>query len=312
MGADYYYYGVHLKSDWQLPYPQVQEPSSRFAATIELRRGIKRSFSRVPRELMNVPEWFSCARLRNDSYYIRWKGLWDFLVSAKGKRITARRIGAESMESFYDYLLTQVLSFALLRQGIEPLHASVVVIDGRAVGFLGDSGHGKSTLVANFLKSGFPLVTDDMLVLQRRNGRFMAHPGLPRIKLFPRRAMTLLGRRVNGARMNPSTSKKVVPLRSDEACRVSVPLHSLYVLNPPATAMRNQKVMIRRLSRREAFVALIQNTFNYKMNVPERLKSNFLFNSSLAMITPVSALSYPRTFSSLAIVRNAVLRDLAR
>ena len=312
MGADYYYYGVHLKSGWQLPYPRVQEPSSRFAATIELCRGTKRSFSRVPRELMNAPEWFSCACLHQGSYYLQWKGLWDFLVSAKGARITARPIGAESMESFHDYLLTQVLSFALLRQGIESLHSSVVVIGGRAIGFLGDSGSGKSSLVATFLKSGFPLVTDDMLVLQRNNGSFMAHPGLPRIKLFPSRATTLLGRPVNGTRMNPRTSKMVIPLRPEESCRVPVPLSSLYVLNSPAPAKPNQKVTIRRLSRRAAFVALIQNTFNYKMNVPERLKCNFLFSSSLASRTPVSALSYPRTFSSLAIVRDAVLRDLAR
>ena len=312
MGADYYYYGVHLKSGWLLPYPRVQEPPSRFTVTIELRRGTKRSFSRVPRELLNAPEWFSCARLRKDSYYIRWGGLWDFLVSAKGNRITARRIGAESLESFYDYLLTQVLSFALLRQGIEPLHASVVVIDGRAVGFLGDSGHGKSCLVATFLKSGFPLVTDDMLVLQRNCRSFIAHPGLPRIKLFPQRASALLGRRVNGTRMNPLTSKMVIPLRSEESCRIPVPLRSIYVLNSPATARPGQKVTIRRLSRRAAFVALIQNTFNFKMIVPDRLKRNFFFSSSLASKIPVKALSYPRTWTSLAAVRDAVLRDLAR
>jgi hypothetical protein len=266
----------------------------------------------VPAELRNTPEWFSCARLQKGSYYIRWKGLWDFLVSAKGSRITARRIGAESLESFYDYLLTQVLSFALLTKGIESLHSSVVVIDGRAIGFLGDSGSGKSSLVATFLKSGFPLVTDDMLVLQKDNRSFLAHPGLPRIKLFSKRATVLLGRRVNGSRMNPSTSKMVIPLRSEESCRVPVPLSSLYVLNSSATATPRQKVTIRRLSRREAFVALLQNTFNYKMNVPQRLKGNFLFSSSLALETPVSTLSYPRTFSSLAIVRNAILRDLAR
>lgn len=312
MGFDYYFYGVHLKSDWRLPDPRKPAPSSRFAATIALRRASPRSFSRVSRELLNAPEWFSCARLRNGSYYIRWKGLWDFLVSANGNRITARPIGAESLESFHDYLLNQVLSFALLRQGIEPLHASVVVIDGRAVGFLGDSGHGKSCLVATFLKSGFPLVTDDMLVLQRNGGSFIAHPGLPRIKLFPKRASALLGRRVNGTRMNPLTSKMVIPLRSEESCRIPVPLRSIYVLNSPATARPGQKVTIRRLSPRKAFVALVQNTFNYKMIVPDRLKRHFLFSSSVASKTPVSALSYPRTWTSLAAVRDAVLRDLAR
>lgn len=310
MRADYHYYGVHLKSDWPLPYPPLERQSSRFAETILLRRAGKRSFSRVPRKYLDAADWFECARLRNGFYYIRWKGLWDFLVSAKGTRITARRIGAESMESFYDYLLTQVLSFALLRQGIEPLHASVVVIDGSAIGFLGGSGHGKSSLVASFLKAGFPLITDDMLVIQRTEGSFLAHPGLPRIKLFPRRASTLLGRRVAGRRMNPLTSKMVIPLLSKETCRVPIPLAALYVLNSPGTPGR--KVTIRRLSRREALMALIQNTFNFKMVVPERLRSNFLFNSALVMGTPVKELSYPRNFDSLPAVRKAVLRDLAK
>ena len=97
MRADYHYYGVHLKSDWLLPYPPLEKQSSHFAETIQLRRAGKHSFSRVPGKYLNASDWFMCARLHEGLYYIRWKGLWDFLVSAKGTRITARRIGAERM-----------------------------------------------------------------------------------------------------------------------------------------------------------------------------------------------------------------------
>jgi hypothetical protein len=312
MRFDYYFYGLHLKSDWQLPYPREQAPSRKLSAHIELRRPAARSFSRVPRDLLHSREAFCYSALANGTYYLRWAGWWDFLVSARGERVIARPIGRRSLESFSHYLLSQVLSFALLRRGIESLHSTVVVIDGHAVGFLGDSGYGKSSLAAAFVKSGYRLMTDDLLVLQEDGNGFLAQPGLPRIKLFPEIAPTLLGRPVNGTRMNPKTSKIVIPLRANESCRAPVPLRGIYVLNSPATARPSRRVRIQRLSRRQAFLALLQNTFNSKMLDPDRLKRNFLFASSLAAKTPIRVLSYPRKWKSLAAVRDAVLRDLAR
>ncbi|MBI3404840.1 MAG: hypothetical protein HY046_05235 [Acidobacteria bacterium] len=266
----------------------------------------------MPRELLHSQEWFCYAGLDRGAYYLRWKGWWEFLISAEGNRIIGRPIGKGSLESFYNYLLTQVLSFALLRQGIESLHCTAMLVGGRAVGFLGDSGYGKSSLAAAFVRSGYPLITDDVLVLQKHGNGFLAYPGLPRVKLFPERAEKLLGRPVKGTRMNPSTAKMVIPLLPEETCRTAVPLRSLYVLNSPATARQSKKVTIKRLSRREAFVALIQNNFNSRMNVPDRLRGHFFFSSAVAAKTPVSIMSYPRTWTSLAKVCEAVQRDLAR
>ena len=103
----------------------------------------------------------------------------------------------------------------------------------------------------------------------------------------------------------------VIPLRADESCRDAVPLRCIYVLNSPAIEQPSQKISIKRLSRREAFVALIQNNFNSRMVVPGRLRRQFSFTSALASKIPVRVLSYPRTWTSLAAVRDAVLRDLA-
>jgi len=50
---------------------------------------------------------------------------------------------------------------------------------------LGDSGHGKSSLAACFLAAGHRLLTDDLLVIGESGDYLMAHPGPPRIKLFP-------------------------------------------------------------------------------------------------------------------------------
>jgi hypothetical protein len=82
-------------------------------------------------------------------------------------------------------MLGQALSFALVKQHLEPLHATVVEIEGEGVAFLGGSAFGKSTIAASFLSAGHRLLTDDLLVLQERAGTIWAYPGPPRIKVFP-------------------------------------------------------------------------------------------------------------------------------
>src|SRR5882724_6839105 len=129
--------------------------------------------------------WMQHARLADGSTYVRWEGLFHFLIPADGRRIVYGRLGDASEESIQTYLLGQVLSYALTKQGHETLHATVVVIGSRAVGFLGESGMGKSTLAAAFLETGAKLVTDDLLRLEPHGAGYVAFSGPPRIKLMP-------------------------------------------------------------------------------------------------------------------------------
>src|SRR5262249_52789551 len=130
------------------------------------------------------------------------------------------------------YLLGQAISFALVRQRIEPLHATTIVIEGRAVAFLGGSAFGKSTLAASFLVAGHRLLTDDLLVLKTSATEVLAYPGAPRIKLFPAIAKTVLD---SGAdvKMNADTGKLIIALKGDRACAMPVPLAAIYVLAAP-------------------------------------------------------------------------------
>jgi hypothetical protein len=101
-------------------------------------------------------EWHACHRRATTD-----GPTFEFLVSPDARRIEYRTLGRVSSESLATYLLGQVLSFALLSRGYEPLHATAVVIDGQAIAFLGDCGHGKSTLGAGLIARGFGLLTDD-------------------------------------------------------------------------------------------------------------------------------------------------------
>ena len=113
------------------------------------------------------------------------RNLCEFLVSADARRIYARTLGTDGEdEAMLAYLLVDALSFSMVRLGWEPLHATAVLTDRGVVAFLGNSGDGKSTLAALLVRHGCKLVTDDMLVLIRDRGTWLAQPGPPRLKLY--------------------------------------------------------------------------------------------------------------------------------
>jgi hypothetical protein len=256
--------------------------------------------------------WYRHAHLRDGSTYLRWDGLAEFLVSADGLRVTFGWIGPASQEAFQVYLLGQALSFALVKRGHEPLHATSVVVDGRAVVFLGNSGFGKSSLAACFLRAGHQLLTDDLLMLRESPDGYIAYPGPPRIKLFPDMARRHLGERVTGPPMNLKAKKQVIALEPHQRCDTPVPLGAIYALASPREVARKQRVRIETLSLRQAFVTLVANTFNYLIVGSDRLQRQFHETAQLAAAVPVRKLIYPRRHDSLPRVREAVLADLSR
>jgi len=257
-----------------------------------------------------MAEWFHYDRLSDGSDYLRWSSLFEFVISQDGSRIAGRPIAKTSWEAFYTYLFGQVLSFALLKKGIEPLHSTTVVTKGEAVSFIGDCGSGKSSLGAAFLHTGHSLLTDDLLVLNEEGNTFFAYPGFPRIKLFPKIAQKLLGKEIKGTPMNNLTRKLIIPLKSSQSYRHSVPLKAIYALTPCATDSQYKRVTIRRLSQRQAFLQMLKNSFNTVVTEPERLKRQFTFFTQIVSKVPIKTLSYPRSLNSLPVVREAILKDL--
>ena len=254
-----------------------------------------------------------CVPLADGQTYLQWSGRCEFLVSADGRLVAARPLGRSSPEAFHTYLLGQALSFALIKQGFDPLHATVVVIGGVAVAFLGESGYGKSTLAAAFVRSGHGLVTDDLLVLSDQDHEFAAHPGPPRIKLLPEIARAVLGPKVRGIAITRMMRKMVIPLPEGQTVGSAVPLKIVYALTKPAPPGREPAtVTIRRLSQRQACIALTRNTFNTVLTDSERLIRQFAFATNVASRVPVKLLTYPRTLDFLPTVRQAILADVAR
>jgi hypothetical protein len=304
-------HGIRITSPW--PLGGHRGPGSGWPE-LELREAAAPLRADPPptKESPKRQDWFRYERLADGSNYLRWSGLSEFTISPDGRRIACRVLDRCPRETLLVYLLGQVLSFALVKRGVEPLHATAVMIDGEAVAFVGDCGYGKSTLGAAFLQEGCALLTDDLLVVTERGGRVSAYPGPARIKLLPGVARRLLGRTTVGTPMNAGTTKLVIPLDGGGAAPGPgpFPLRAIYVLNAPRERSRRTGIAIRSLPLRRAFLAVVRNTFNPVVADPARLGRLLDQAARLALKVPLKSLSFPRTWASLPAVRRAIRADL--
>ena len=91
--------------------------------------------------------------------YINDKEETAFFISDKqGKEITVDHHPNVPINDIYTYLLGPVIGCVLRLKNKVCLHASVVNINQKAVAFLGEKTAGKSTLIAKFAESGYPVL----------------------------------------------------------------------------------------------------------------------------------------------------------
>lgn len=102
-----------------------------------------------------------------------------------GSRILVEPAAGVEAASLRLFLLGSAFGAIFFQRGFFPLHASVVVINGAAVAFSGDSGAGKSTMAAWMNRNGYPLLCDDVCVVRFGEDDVpLAYPGFPRLKLW--------------------------------------------------------------------------------------------------------------------------------
>lgn len=303
-------YGFLIQSSW--PLPLVVECGD-FSPRIQLLEVGPSFFESVTCDLapqLDASQWFQCFQLSNGDHYLRWAGLFEFLVSADGHRIWGHSLPAGSLERMQTYLMGQVIAMGLVKQGVEPLHATVVVVENEAIGFLGGSGFGKSTLGAAFVAAGFTILTDDMLVIEKKGLEYFAQPGPARVKLFPEPAEVFLPGQSVGVTMNQATPKLVLPLDRTQSWSMPVPINTLFVLNSPDTQVPADDVVISHLSRRQACLKLAENTFNTVILGAVRQAQLFSMITELAAGLQVKSLTYSRDLSKISRVVDAVLADV--
>ena len=108
-----------------------------------------------------------------DRLIAEWPGSARLSVNRDGSDIVFESL-PDARENVVEKLRTGVVPLLLAHmRGAIPLHASAVSLGGRAVAFVGASGHGKSTLAATLCDMhGASLLGDDGVVIERSGDHF--------------------------------------------------------------------------------------------------------------------------------------------
>jgi hypothetical protein len=303
----YSMYGVRITSDIPLAVVGGMEndAADRSLANVTVVDGVDCDFASCA-AARRVGDEFVFEGSADGTAYLRWPHLYEFAVAPDGSRIACRPLDGCDVSVLQNFLFGQVLAVALVRQGIEPLHAAVVVMGDAAVAFLGDCTYGKSTLLASFTADGDRALTDDMLILERRGGELRAMAGSGRVKLQPDSAR-LFFEHGAGVPLTPFTEKRSFEFDRSRREGGSVPLRLVYVLPVPAERDNMRSIEIRPVSRTAAVRELVANTFSTHILSRERLACQFEHATSIASRVDTFELRYPTGLDQLPAIRHAIV-----
>ncbi|HSG39948.1 MAG TPA: hypothetical protein VLE27_09955 [Thermoanaerobaculia bacterium] len=210
-------------------------------------------------------------------------------------------------------MLGPVLSYWLERRGIPTLHASAVAVDGRAVAFLSRQGGGKTGLAAALMRAGFPLLTDDVLPVEVREGGFFARSGYPQMRMWPDEAAWFLEGWEALPLVHPQVTKRRIPVGPvgedgfGAFLDSTLPLACLYI----PERRPDGPVEIVDVPPRDALIELVRFSFSPHLVAAAGLQPfRFDLFARLAQSVPVRRLRYPAGFERLAEVAE-VLRFLS-
>jgi hypothetical protein len=207
------------------------------------------------------------------------------------------------------------MSLWLERRGTPALHGSAVVVDGRAIAFLSHKGGGKSTLASAFLQNGYPLLTDDVLAVERSDEVYFGCAGYPEVRLWPTEAEHFLDRWGGLEVVHPGHTKLVARLETGGLgpfCeKAKTPLASIYLLDRRAAG--TFEIEIAPVSTGDAAIALVSHSFAAVAMKPLGLQVQRLdFFAQLVKHVPVRTIAYSGDLEFLPHVRGALLRDLRK
>jgi hypothetical protein len=210
-----------------------------------------------------------------------------FFLDRNGREIWGDWPEDYTLEDACTYLMGPVIAYALRLRGIVCLHASSVAVGGHAIAILGSPGAGKSTTAAAFASLGFPVLSDDVVVLTDQEDRFFVQPGYPRINLWGDSVRSLFGSEDRLPLITSTWSKRYLPLDQNghRFQATPLPLGAIYLLDyrGPEVAMP----VVEEITGSEAMISLVAHTYINYLLMGEMRRNEFEVLKRLVAEIPV-------------------------
>lgn len=191
------------------------------------------------------------------------------------------------------------------------VHASATRLKNGLILFLGDSGAGKSTLAGNFHQAGQPAVSDDCIWIKEGKTAIKAIPTYGGLRLWEDSLDILFPSEQNIDPVAHYSAKKRVSLKENDFPRFSkgIPILAVFVLSPIGDTPVSE-INLDRLSQREAFIALMKQSFQLNVLDIKRLKRHMGALGRIVPRIPAYRLSMPHDYDLLPLVRQKILEKV--
>lgn len=199
----------------------------------------------------------------------------QFWLDRAGRNAWAVWPDTSSLENASTYLVGPVLGLLLRLRGVMCLHASAVAFGDRAVAFVGSEGAGKSTTAAALAQRGHAVISDDVVALVEREGRFSVLPAYPHLSLWPDSVKMLYGPDKTLPTLSPDWGKHLLSLAANRLKfeQRSLPLGAIFILGERSADSRAP--FLESMPHKEGLLSLVANSFATNLLDQEMRASEF-------------------------------------
>ena len=146
----------------------------------------------APDNIIGAAHYGALCQVAPAEYLLDIPGVARYYV-AHGREVRVNLAPNAPLPDVSSFLLGSVFGALCHQNGLLPLHASAVELDGRVTAFLGESGAGKSTLAACLQSRGLNIISDDICLLEPSGDLMRVIPVAGWLKLW-RNSLDHLGK----------------------------------------------------------------------------------------------------------------------
>jgi hypothetical protein len=245
--------GIALHSE--IEFPELKEGPTHSNVTIR--------FGKVPKRIDHPVYQGPSSQAGKDQYLLVIRNVASYFLQKEQEQYTiiVEPLNAIPISEVRIFILSSMLGALCHMQGFLPLHASGVVIQGKAVLFCGKSGLGKSTLSAALYQKGNPFLTDNLAAIYLgKDGIPMVHPSYRHFRLWKDSLEALNDFDVRVVKMRDSVEKYNLIL-AGQLQESAVPLHKIYHLNHQFEST----IAIEDIHGRQKADIIVNDTFRIKL-----------------------------------------------
>ena len=259
-------FGLCVESESPIPGLRPLDAGSR-EPRVRLQISVPRVLPEAPAPVMaqraaNGRLLASLEQLEGGDHRMFAAGFGCYDVSADGGQITCHPAPGATEWVWQRFLLGQAMPFAAALNGIEPFHASAVVMDDEVVAIAGRSGSGKSSIALELASRGLPFFTDDVVGITRA-GTCVAGAEVANIRDRSLRERAERGRYPFGPVLGRSEASLRVFVHAEPHPR---PMRAVYYLD------RRARSPVRQFRADGDPFMLLAHTFNRLVQTPQRLE----------------------------------------